>query len=362
MKHAALFFLAFFWSVSLFAQDRIAVLPDTLHEISGIQWVGDKIFALNDGGNPEELYVLNAEGKLERTLFISGVKNVDWEDIAADDSGNLYIGDFGNNNNNRKNLKIIRIPNSELNRDTINNYGVINFTWERQTLFPPPQNELKYDCEAMFWDDDMLFLITKNRTEPYDGWMRLHILTDDPGNQTAKLIDSVNNGAFTSLFSSITGADMQDNKLYALSYTSISIMNRESGSRSFPDSITTIPLNGIQQFESVAVRDGIIWLANETSNFGKASLWTMKTTLSDKEPIPSKESFKVSITDQFVIIPKRPDRKIQEARMYDMKGRDIATLEETKNTWKAKIPGSGIWFISITDNLGVQSVVKILIP
>jgi hypothetical protein len=28
--------------------------------------------------------------------------NIDWEDITKDKDGNLYVGDFGNNDNERK--------------------------------------------------------------------------------------------------------------------------------------------------------------------------------------------------------------------------------------------------------------------
>jgi len=56
----------------------------------GIFWVH------NDSGNPPTLFAVRRDGSLVREYPV-GVPNVDWEDIAADDQGHLYIGEIGNN-------------------------------------------------------------------------------------------------------------------------------------------------------------------------------------------------------------------------------------------------------------------------
>ena len=56
----------------------------------GVFWVH------NDSGNPPVLFAIRRDGSLIREFSV-GVPNVDWEDIALDDSGHLYIGDIGNN-------------------------------------------------------------------------------------------------------------------------------------------------------------------------------------------------------------------------------------------------------------------------
>ena len=56
----------------------------------GIYW------AHSDSGNPPEIYAVRRDGQLVRSYKVSA-PNVDWEDIATDDAGNLYIGDTGNN-------------------------------------------------------------------------------------------------------------------------------------------------------------------------------------------------------------------------------------------------------------------------
>ena len=56
----------------------------------GIFWVH------NDSGNPPLLFAIKGDGQIVRQ-FRLGVPNLDWEDIAIDDHGHLYIGDIGNN-------------------------------------------------------------------------------------------------------------------------------------------------------------------------------------------------------------------------------------------------------------------------
>ncbi len=50
-----------------------------------------------DSGNQPELYAFRESGELVKTVRVSKAPNTDWEDLALDDQGNLYIGDIGNN-------------------------------------------------------------------------------------------------------------------------------------------------------------------------------------------------------------------------------------------------------------------------
>jgi hypothetical protein len=56
----------------------------------GIFWVH------NDSGNEPVLYAVRADGSLVNRFRVAAA-NLDWEDIAADAAGNLYLGDIGNN-------------------------------------------------------------------------------------------------------------------------------------------------------------------------------------------------------------------------------------------------------------------------
>jgi hypothetical protein len=50
----------------------------------------------NDSGNPPLLFAIRRDGRIVRQFRLE-VPNIDWEDIAIDDHGHLYIGDIGNN-------------------------------------------------------------------------------------------------------------------------------------------------------------------------------------------------------------------------------------------------------------------------
>ena len=55
------------------------------------------------------MYYLSKKGEIKYKRKISSAKNKDWEDITRDDKY-IYIADMGNNFNNRKDLKIYKIP------------------------------------------------------------------------------------------------------------------------------------------------------------------------------------------------------------------------------------------------------------
>ncbi len=42
--------------------------------------------------------MIGENGRVYDTLAVKDAINVDWEDLAKDPEGNLYIGDFGNKN------------------------------------------------------------------------------------------------------------------------------------------------------------------------------------------------------------------------------------------------------------------------
>lgn len=74
--------------------------PPTLAECSGIvasrRYPG--IFWVhNDSGHRPAIYAVKESGELVAEVPVEGATNSDWEDIAGDDRGLLYIGDIGNN-------------------------------------------------------------------------------------------------------------------------------------------------------------------------------------------------------------------------------------------------------------------------
>lgn len=160
-------------------------LPTDLLEVSGLHMAtADSLWWLNDSGNTADLFLTNAKGILLNRVEVPFTQNRDWESLAADLSGNIYIGDFGNNLNNRKDLRIYRFHQKRGDVDTI------FFTYPDQHLFPPPQEEANFNMEGFFWYQDSLHLFSKNKVGRGGKYTKHYSLPAIPGQYVAVLRDS----------------------------------------------------------------------------------------------------------------------------------------------------------------------------
>ncbi len=87
-------------------------LSDKVDECSGI--VASRAYpgvfwTHEDGGLSNNLYAVDEKGDFLFKTDVAGAKNVDWEDIAIDDEGFLYIADVGNNKNKREDLLVYKV-------------------------------------------------------------------------------------------------------------------------------------------------------------------------------------------------------------------------------------------------------------
>lgn len=160
-------------------------LPASLKEVSGsASTENGLIWMHNDSRNPPVLVLYNPVlGKIvdEKKL---PVLNRDWEDLAADQKGNLYIGDFGNNQNRRKDLRIYRYNPRSGRLDSI------LFHYPDQYQFPPAEKDWNFNAEAMVFFQDSLHLFSKN---VFTGnfVVKHYILPAEPGIYEAMLVDSI---------------------------------------------------------------------------------------------------------------------------------------------------------------------------
>lgn len=179
--------IVFFVSCANYGQlTFITKLPKKLNENSGIATFSDStIWLIEDGGNPDEIYQVDLKGNLLKELKVKNAKNKDWEDLARDKEGNLYIGDFGNNSNERKDLVIYKLPNPEVEPGDKIDAEQIRFHYPEQKKFPPKKARMYYDTEAFFHYRNFLYIITKNRAEPFPGTALLYKIPDRPGKHKA---------------------------------------------------------------------------------------------------------------------------------------------------------------------------------
>jgi hypothetical protein len=159
-------------------------LPPALTEASGLSIRATDFTWHNDSGDGPKVYTTNQSGTIigEQTLAAGAV---DYEDITRDTSGNLYLGDFGNNTGKRTSMQIYRYQPATGITDTI------NFTYPGQDgqgrdFFG------NYDCEAMVHHDGQLHLFTKDQLFGKGRYYTYHYrLPALPGTYVAALVDSL---------------------------------------------------------------------------------------------------------------------------------------------------------------------------
>jgi hypothetical protein len=109
----------------------------------------------NDGGGPKKqvLYAIDREGNTRASFPVIAVTLHDWEDIAIDDAGHLFIGDIGNNDAKRDMLAVYEIdgPNPTAGAGPISPKRAWNLR------FP----QAPFDCESLFVRKDQGYVISK---------------------------------------------------------------------------------------------------------------------------------------------------------------------------------------------------------
>ena len=140
-------------------------LPAQLQESSGLCYTDGSLWSFGDSGNPNSIYKIDsATGAILQTVTITNYPNIDWESMAAD-SLYLYIGDMGNNDGNRTDLKILRIKKADLVSSSAQvsvQADSIKFSYTDQTGFSYNSNT-NFDCEAMVAAGNNLYVFTKDR-------------------------------------------------------------------------------------------------------------------------------------------------------------------------------------------------------
>lgn len=159
-------------------------------EISGIKIISGSpyIWAIEDHGNPNKIYGLKHDGSIAKEITLSNAKNNDWEDIAADAEGNLYIGDFGNNDNDRKDLAIYKVAKAGLESSSVTTSAVTRFHYPEQKEFPPKKSARFFDVEAFYEHGGNFYLFTKNRSSRFNGNFSVYKVPNKPGNFAAQKI------------------------------------------------------------------------------------------------------------------------------------------------------------------------------
>ena len=151
-----------------------------------------------DSGNGNWLFAIDAEGKLLARYRVAATENVDWEDITRDDAGNLWLGDIGNNDGQRRDLAVLRLvePDPSVGPEGVGEVRVaqrVGFSYPDQQEFGGRHHT--FDAESLLWWRGTLWLLTKHRGDRKTKLYRFPELGADSKQVVLELVDDFDLGA-----------------------------------------------------------------------------------------------------------------------------------------------------------------------
>jgi hypothetical protein len=238
------------------ALKQIGNLPKSLKEISGVAYSNDLIYTIEDSGNQNKVIVIDTLGKITKTIEVNNVENTDWEDLTFDNKGNLYIGDFGNNDNVRKDLAIHKINQSDLQKNEVVTAYKITFDYPEQKDFPPKKKDLMFDVEAFFEYNNHFYLFTKNRSKGFDGTSYIYRIPNKAGHHHAQLIKTITTcGDYHNCAITSAAISPDASKFVLLSHSKVWVFENFSQDSITNGEMTELDLNHYSQKEAVCFKN-----------------------------------------------------------------------------------------------------------
>jgi hypothetical protein len=157
--------------------DRMVVRRDAFAPSEGSGVVASRthpgvIWAIRDGGDSQPgrpraaLYAYELAGdrlgrlpggSRVRVVPVPGTTDVDWEDIAADDQGNLWIADIGDNGCDRASITLYKVREPSLSAASARLLATYRFR------YPDPASGCRgWDAESLFLVDGVPYVISKS--------------------------------------------------------------------------------------------------------------------------------------------------------------------------------------------------------
>lgn len=148
----------------------------------------------NDGGKSETLFAIDRTGRTLAAFKVLGAKIDDWEDIALDDEGRLYIADTGDNEAKRKRVTVYRV-----NEPDPSSSGSVRSTHRWHLTWPKGA----VDSEGLFLHSGKGYLVTKVKND-----RRAEVYRFDLAGAEAQILEFV---ARLDIDSPVTGAAISPN-------------------------------------------------------------------------------------------------------------------------------------------------------
>ena len=291
MKYLITLIFLFFGLLTIKSQTASEITniqtPD-LDENSGLIFYNNNIITFNDSGGEANLYEINAStGNITRTVTITNATNVDWEDITQDASY-IYIGDIGNNNGNRTDLKIYKIAKNDYNgSDDIAVAEIISYSYADQLDFNSNPNNTNWDAEGLISYGEQLLIFSKNWV---DNMVNVYSIPKTNGTYSALLESSYNtNGLITS-----AEISLNENIIYLIGYS--------NSQAPFMYTIHGIPNNSLDIFSGIISEkiSNIVPLGNQVE-----AIALFEITPNQHRLYISNEKFIFSYEDITIIFPPK---------------------------------------------------------
>ncbi len=223
----------------------VANISSDLMEVSAVETTSnsDLIWVIEDSGNRNNLYGLDPNGSIAKSIAIGNSKNMDWEDLTSDSEGNLYIGDFGNNSKKRETFNIYKV----------NNLASVEDKVDAETItFKLPKSIKPKNFEAFFLLDDNFYVFSKD-----DKKATVVSVPNLTGKHIAKFVTEFN---LEGKKNSITSADISaDHKtIVLLNHNKLWKLTDFDEDNFFEGSINTL------FFDHTSQKEGICFKNNDT--------------------------------------------------------------------------------------------------
>ena len=373
--------LLFFSSLLSFGQmhqlNEKFELPAAVEETSGLIFYNNHLITHNDSGNAANLFEIDTlSGTITRTITIDNATNIDWEDISQDDT-HIFIGDIGNNNGNRQDLKVYKILKSDFDNSTNVTAEIISFSYADQTDFSSQPNNTKFDAEAIAVFQENIVIFTKNWV---DFQTSAYVIPKTTGTHTAQKVSSYDSQGL------ITGADFQGDRIMLSGYNSVGMPflvfvheNRPPGLDFFagnPFRIDLVNLGLLEQgsqIEAIGYFDfNRVYITREFSSFDAGTttiefpqkLYEFTSglfgllSIHDEEIAALFELGPNPTSTSFSVIQKQNEETIERVSLYDMRGTEVMTA--TKKSVDISHLQSGIYLVRI-ELQSKKSVIKKLV-
>jgi hypothetical protein len=215
-------------------------------QFPGVFWVH------NDSGNPPALYAVRRDGSLIREYQVN-VPNVDWEDIAVDDMGRLYIAEIGNNEGRLPLRAIYRLDEPDPSAAAQMALGINLATYYRMG-----RGE-RFDAEALVIDGSRALIVAKTfDRHPAD----VYAVPLDPPAPLLRPATPLKITTLEGFEEPVTGADLSpDGRLVVCSLKTVGVYKRTGADRF--QRLVIVSFEVDDQIEAVAWDGNDIILAGE---------------------------------------------------------------------------------------------------